>query len=266
MMTDNKNETHQPHAAERDVSIAKRFATKSTSDDGLNRTAHSASPRHQLSQEFSSKPDRAGSLARRFALSVVPAASITAALVFCMNELITVDEIDLPEPERRVLTDITPMEVSEDVARTVRNRPKPIDAATTPPPPPRYKMGKHDIALDAPIIQGAVPKTLDTSKFEPITIGPVTMDDRKAQPIQPPILSYPDPMGRQGIQGTCDVRFDVSIDGRPYNVEPNCSHSGFEREAARAIGKVQFTPKIQRGQRVERKNVVYPIEFRMSDL
>ena len=52
--------------------------------------------------------------------------------------------------------------------------------------------------------------------------------------------------------------------GRPYNVEASCTDSVFKREAERAVSRVEFAPKIVRGQPAERRNVVYPLEFQLD--
>ncbi|MCI4645428.1 MAG: energy transducer TonB, partial [Hyphomonadaceae bacterium] len=65
----------------------------------------------------------------------------------------------------------------------------------------------------------------------------------------------------RGIEGSCEVRFDVNARGEPFNVEAVCTDSVFRREAERAVSRVRFAPKIVRGQALERRNVVYPIEF-----
>jgi protein TonB len=60
------------------------------------------------------------------------------------------------------------------------------------------------------------------------------------------------------------VRFDVDTRGKPYNVSATCTDSIFKAEAERAVGRVEFAPKIVRGKAVERRNVVYPLEFNIQ--
>ena len=68
----------------------------------------------------------------------------------------------------------------------------------------------------------------------------------------------------RGIEGSCDVRFDVDTRGKPYNVEADCTDRVFKREAERAVSRVEFAPKIIRGQAAERRNVVYPLQFTLE--
>ena len=77
--------------------------------------------------------------------------------------------------------------------------------------------------------------------------------------------TYPSRAAERGIEGSCEVRFDVDTRGRPYNVQATCTDSIFKREAERAVGRVEFAPKIVRGQAAERRNVVYPLEFTLQD-
>jgi protein TonB len=60
------------------------------------------------------------------------------------------------------------------------------------------------------------------------------------------------------------VRFDVDTRGRPYNVQATCTDNIFKSEAERSVSRVEFAPTIVRGQAVERRNVVYPLEFKLQ--
>ena len=60
------------------------------------------------------------------------------------------------------------------------------------------------------------------------------------------------------------MRFDVDTRGKPYNVQATCTDSVFKSEAERSVGRVEFAPKIVRGKPVERRNVVYPLEFNIE--
>lgn len=62
----------------------------------------------------------------------------------------------------------------------------------------------------------------------------------------------------------CDVRFDVDVEGNPKNIVAFCTHDNFKTLAEDRIAASTFAPKIVGGEAVERKNVVYPIEFDFS--
>jgi protein TonB len=201
----------------------------------------------------------------RFLIATLIAIPIVLAIFFIMNALISVDEIELDSGEQRVLAAITPQKQDSDVRTRQRAKPQRIDAAAKPPPPPKQSATKSSINLPTPKIDGAVPQNLDLGRMKSLAIDPVAVSDRDAQPIRPPAPSYPQRAQERGLSGSCDVRFDVDTRGKPYNVAATCTDSVFKSEAERAVSKVEFAPKIVRGKAVERRNVVYPLEFNISD-
>jgi periplasmic protein TonB len=200
----------------------------------------------------------------RFAVSFAIAAPIAIAIFLLMNALISVDEITLNEKESRMLTAITPQSQESDVRTRQRAKPQRIESASKPPPPPKQSATKSSINLPTPKIEGAVPQNLDLGRMKSLAIDPVAVSDRDAQPIRPPTPSYPQRAQERGLSGSCDVRFDVDTRGKPYNVQATCTDSVFKQEAERAVGRVEFAPKIVRGKAVERRNVVYPLEFNIQ--
>ena len=201
----------------------------------------------------------------RLLVAVGIAIPIVYLLFILMNALINVKEVKLDESEQRVLSAITPQQQDSDVRVRQRSKPKRLDSAQKPPPPPKVSATKSQINLPTPQIDGAVPTDLNLGRMDSLAIDPVAISDRDAQPIRPPTPSYPQRAAERGIEGNCEVRFDVDTRGRPYNVQATCSDSIFVREAERAVSKVEFAPKIIRGKAAERKNVVYPLEFKLAD-
>ncbi|WP_291201208.1 energy transducer TonB [Hyphomonas sp.] len=200
----------------------------------------------------------------RFLVSFAIAAPIAFAIFLMMNALISVDEITLDAKESRTLTAITPQSQDSDVRTRQRAKPQRIESASKPPPPPKQSATKSSINLPTPKIEGAVPQNLDLGRMKSLAIDPVAVSDRDAQPIRPPTPSYPQRAQERGLSGSCDVRFDVDTRGKPYNVQATCTDSVFKQEAERAVGRVEFAPKIVRGKAVERRNVVYPLEFNIQ--
>ena len=200
----------------------------------------------------------------RLLVGVVIAVPIVVILFLLMSALISVDEIELPEGETRVLAAITPQKQDSEVRTRSRSQPKRIDAAQKPPPPPKQSATKSSINLPTPKIDGAVPENLDLGRMNSLAIDPVAVSDRDAQPIRPPTPSFPQRAAERGISGSCDVRFDVDTRGKPYNVAATCTDNVFKSEAERAVSRVEFAPKIVRGKAVERRNVVYPLEFNIQ--
>lgn len=201
----------------------------------------------------------------RLVIALGIAVPIVYALFMLMNYLISVKEVRLDESEQRVLSAITPQQQDSDVRVRQRSKPKRIDSAQKPPPPPKVSATKSQIDLPTPRIEGAAPTDLNLGRMDSLAIDPVAISDRDAQPIRPPTPSYPQRAAERGTEGSCEVRFDVDTRGRPYNISATCTDNVFKREAERAVSKVEFAPKIIRGQAAERKNVVYPLEFKLAD-
>ena len=200
----------------------------------------------------------------RLLISFAIAAPIAILIFLFMSMLIAVNEISLEAKESRVLSAITPQSKDSDVRTRQRAKPQRIDSAAKPPPPPKQSATKSSINLPTPKIDGAVPQNLDLGRMKSLAIDPVAVSDRDAQPIRPPTPSYPQRAQERGLSGSCDVRFDVDTRGKPYNVAATCTESVFKSEAERAVSRVEFAPKIVRGKAVERRNVVYPLEFNIE--
>lgn len=187
---------------------------------------------------------------------------VVFALFAFMQSMIAVDYVPPQPAQERDLTALTP-KLPEKPEVGERPRPQPLPIAHRPSPPPKYAATQGDIDLPGVSLSGAVPARVDVNILRYLHIAPVAIGNRDIQPISPPVVNYPQSLANRNIQGDCEVRFDVDTRGRPHNLIANCSHPSFEREAMRAVSRVKFAPMVQRGQAVERKNVVYPIEFRL---
>ncbi|WP_018146879.1 energy transducer TonB [Henriciella marina] len=200
----------------------------------------------------------------RLVIGIPLAAIVVLALFTFMYKMINQDYEQPEDVAQRTLERITPADENQEVRTRQRNKPQRMNSADKPPPPPKMSASRSDIDLPTPNIQGAAPTELNVDRLDSLAIDPVAISDRDAQPIRPPVPTYPTRAAERGTEGTCDVRFDVDTRGRPYNVQANCSDSIFKREAERAVSRVEFAPKIVRGQPAERRNVVYPLEFRLD--
>lgn len=201
----------------------------------------------------------------RLGIGVPLAAAVTLGLFFFMRWAVNRDFVEPENVTQHVLETITPSQEETEVQRRARPKPRKTAAADKPPPPPKLTANKSDVDLPTPTMGGAAPSELPDTNLNDFQIDPVAISDRDAQPIRPPLPTYPTRAAERGIEGTCDVRFDVDTRGRPYNVQATCSDSVFKREAERAVSRVEFAPKIVRGAAAERKNVVYPLEFKLSN-
>lgn len=196
----------------------------------------------------------------------VPAAIVVVFSLFTFMYRV-IGDFDPPEEgkEPPQLERITPQQQDSEVRSRQRAKPKKLQSADKPPPPPKLQTTKSDIDLPTPEIKGAAPTELKIERVQSLAIDPVAISDRDAQPIRPPIVQYPDRAAQRGTEGSCEVKFDVDTRGKPKNVVATCTDSVFRREAERAVARVEFAPKIVRGQPAERRNVVYPIDFTLDD-
>jgi len=139
---------------------------------------------------------------------------------------------------------------------------EPQAAVKTPPAPPRIATPSAN-APTTPIVKvaGGLPE-LDPVMLD---IGPVTMNipDRDVQPLVrvPPVMP-----ANAERSGHCNVRFDVSPDGAPFNVEAvSCSSNVFRRATVRSVQRWKYQPKITDGLAVGRSGVENRVSFRLVD-
>lgn len=192
----------------------------------------------------------------RLAIGAPLAILITFALFHSMRLLISQDFVEPDNIQTYDLETITPEVQDESVQRRARSKPRRLNSADKPPPPPKLTANKSDIDLPSPNIQGAPPSELPPTRLNSLAIDPIAISDRDAQPIRPPVPTYPTRAAERGVEGSCDVRFDVDTRGRPFNITASCTDSIFKRSAEKAVSRVEFAPKIIRGQAAERRNVV----------
>ena len=199
---------------------------------------------------------------QRFMLSALPAFGMTLGLFVAMAGLIAVDFKPAEASEPRLIGTITPQPIEEE---TVTTRPKieRIEAATQPPPSPRLIVTTD--AVDLPVLDfPQVTPEIEPGPIQILQRTPNAAPDEEVLPIRPPNVTYPEAAIRRGIEGDCRVSMDVSAKGRPYNIMADCTDTIFEREAVRAIGRVEFRPKIVDGEAVLQRNIVYPLNFNLQ--
>ncbi len=135
----------------------------------------------------------------------------------------------------------------------------------TPPPPPmieRQQAAQPTVAIAS--LEGAIPDfttpRLDRQNFK------IAVSDRDAQPlVRIPPISPPRFLAGDR-SGHCFVRFDVSVEGQPYNVDTTfCTMSILKRATIRSVQKWKYNPKIVDGRAVSRKGVESKIIYRLMD-
>ncbi len=198
----------------------------------------------------------------RGAVVACPAALITVGLMQAMHAATTVDDFELPKDaqitlESFIMPDLEPEQINK------RPPIKKLDLAETPPPMEKISISKQDVVLPAPVIIGQVPSDPTARGLGGIIPKSIAMS-KEAIPLWLPVPTYPQRAIDRNIEGTCEVRMDLDTRGRPYNVTANCTDRIFKSPAERAVRKVEFSPRVIRGQAVEQHGVVYPLEFKLA--
>jgi len=66
--------------------------------------------------------------------------------------------------------------------------------------------------------------------------------------------------------GHCDVRFNVSAEGAPYDIKvTRCTQSLFERSTLRSVAKWKYRPRIENGQAVAMQGITNRVVYRLTD-
>lgn len=200
----------------------------------------------------------------RLAWSAVPAAIVTAALFSAMTSAIAVEFVEPDDIASYDLIGITP----QNRVEPVRIDDRPIIEPSNIQPPPRTSIRRVDpneIKFDVSSFTGRVPELLDTEAIEMGPLDSSVFEDRLVEALVPLSITFPDRAARLGLSGTCDVRFGVDVEGSPFEVEAECSHPVFVKEAERAVGAASYFPQVENGQPVVIRNAIYPIQFELSD-
>jgi len=196
----------------------------------------------------------------RWLIGIPAAAFVTVALFVLMTVLISA-EFEPQEKGETASFDINPK--VEDIKVIEREtKVDKVQKVVTPPPPPMIERAQADKPTEAiASLEGAVPDfeapKIDRGNFK------IAVSDRDAQPLVriPPIMPT-----RAEKSGHCKVRFDVSPEGQPFNVEaPYCTQSLFSRSSIKSVQKWKYNPKIVDGRSVARSGVESKITFRLTD-
>ena len=196
----------------------------------------------------------------RWLLFIPIAAAVTVSLFMLMIKLIA-GEFKAEEKFAVANFEINP--TVEDV-KVIRRETKvqQVKKVVTPPPPPQIerqqaaKPTERIASLEGKIPEFEAPK-IDRQSFK------IQVSDRDAQPLVriPPIMPP-----RAEKSGHCRMRFDVSPEGAPFNVNATyCTQKLFERASVKSVQKWKYNPKVVDGRTVARSGVETKITFRLAD-
>lgn len=200
----------------------------------------------------------------RLIVSVPLAAVITFLLFTLMQILIFEDQVPLDEAGDELRISIA--DRVEDIA--VRDRTvtvDDVDQVEPPPPPPQIERQRADQPTESmSTIVGGLPE-FDRPQ---LAGGDISFDvsDRDAQPLVRIPPNYPVRAAERGIEGRCEVTFDVTPEGNPTNVRIlTCTNSVFERETIRAVERWRYEPRVQDGVAQWRRGVVTHFDYNLRD-
>lgn len=198
----------------------------------------------------------------RLLVSLPLAAIITFLLFTLMQILIFEDAVPL-ETDREELR-ISISERVEEIARVRTVTVDDVDQVEPPPPPPQIERARADAPTESmSTVVGGLPEFDRPS----LAGGDISFDisDRDAQPLVRLEPQFPPRLLERGIEGTCDVQFDVTPEGTPTNVQIiRCSNSGFESASIRAVERWRYQPRVQDGVAQWRRGVQTQFVFNIS--
>ncbi|MEA1941344.1 MAG: energy transducer TonB [Pseudomonadota bacterium] len=200
----------------------------------------------------------------RLLIGVPIAAFVTIVLFFVMTRLIMVDEIIQEEEVEDRQFSIND-EVQEVEARRRDTTIEDVQQVDPPPPPPQIERQRAEQPSEGlATVMGAIPD-FEAPQLNSDSVN-FSVSDRDAQPLVRIEPQYPMRAAERGVEGSCWVRFDVTPDGTPTNIDIfRCDSSLFERSSIRAVERWRYNPKVQDGVPVARRGVETRFDFRLSD-
>jgi len=199
----------------------------------------------------------------RWFITIPVAAIVTVGLFLAMRALIA-KEFQPQDKTETASFEINPkVEDVKVIEREIKvDKIKKVD---TPPPPPQIERAQADKPTEKiASLEGAIPEfeapKIDAQNFK------IAVSDRDAQPLVriPPI--FPPRFLQGDNSGFCKVRFDVSPEGQPFNVETTlCTSSQLKSATIKSVQKWKYNPKIVDGRSVSRSGVESTIRFDLSD-
>ncbi|WP_427449862.1 energy transducer TonB [Litorimonas sp. WD9-15] len=199
----------------------------------------------------------------RWFVTIPVAAIVTVGLFLAMRALIA-KEFQPQDKSETASFEINPkVEDVKVIEREIKvDKIKKVD---TPPPPPQIERAQADKPTEKiASLEGAIPEfeapKIDAQNFK------IAVSDRDAQPLVriPPI--FPPRFLQGDNSGFCKVRFDVSPEGQPFNVETTlCTSNQLKSATIKSVQKWKYNPKIVDGRSVSRSGVESTIRFDLSD-
>ncbi len=193
----------------------------------------------------------------------LPIAAIITIGLFLLMKLLISKELVLPEKEDAFRFTINPKVEELSIRQRDVKAERSKDVKPPPPPPQIEKQKAVQPREGIANVAGAIPD-FEAPQLNRNSVN-FNVSDRDAQPLVriPPM--YPPRAAERGTSGSCKAFFDVSPEGKPYNVRTECTSSVFARAAKRSVEKWKYNAKIVDGKAVARQGVVTTIKFQLED-
>jgi protein TonB len=199
----------------------------------------------------------------RWILFTPLAALLTVGLFLAMQALIS-KEFQPQDKSETASFEINPK--VEDI-KTIERETQidEIKKVDTPPPPPQIERAKAEKPTEKiATIEGAIPEfeapRIDLSDVK------ITVSDRDAQPLVRIPPQFPSRFLNGDNSGYCKVRFDVSPEGQPFNVQATiCTSNQLKSATIKSVQKWKYNPKMVDGRPASRTGVESKIRFDLSD-
>lgn len=200
----------------------------------------------------------------RLIIGVPIAAFVTIVLFFVMTRLILVEGAPPAEDVEDRQFSIND-EVAEIEARRRDTTIEDVQQVDPPPPPPQIERQRAEQPSEGlATVMGAIPE-FEAPQLNSDSVN-FSVSDRDAQPLVRIEPQYPMRAAERGVEGSCWVRFDVTPDGTPTNINIyQCDSSLFERASVRAVERWRYNPKVEDGVPVARRGVETRFDFQLSD-
>ena len=219
-------------------------------------------PHNMLDEGGAAMPEVGNAL--RYGMSLPLAAAATIGLTLSMAALIATEFTPQDKAENASF-EIKP-HVEDILIFTPTEKPDALKDVETPPPPP--KIATDDAAkVDIPVIKFAgkvTPFKMDKLSFGG-DIDVVPMDKHPTPQVRiPPV--FPNRFSQGNVSGYCRVRFDITAQGQPVNVETTmCTSSQLKSATVKSIQRWKYAPEIRNGRAVARSGLETTIRFDLRD-
>ena len=201
--------------------------------------------------------------ALHYGVALPLAAVVTIGLTLSMAGLIAT-EFTPQDKSETASFEINPR--VEDIPDVVRlEKPDPLKTVETPPPPPT--VATYETA-EVKLPHREVTGKKTEFKMEKLVFGndiPITIDTPPTPHVRVPPV-FPARFLQGDVSGYCRVRFDISVEGLPFNVATTeCTSGQLESATVKSVQKWKYAPQMKDGRPVSRSGLETTIRFDLKD-